>query len=74
MQQGTRLGCASLVVSLVGALNWGLVGLLRFDLVAFLFGSMTDVTRVVYTLVGISGLYGSYTLFVRCKRCDHPTA
>ncbi|MBQ7449975.1 DUF378 domain-containing protein [bacterium] len=44
----------------VGALNWGLIGLLQFDLVAFLLGDMTLWTRIVYVLVGLSALiYGS---------------
>lgn len=42
---------------IVGALNWGLIGLFNFDLVAALFGNMTALSRLVYTLVGISGLY-----------------
>jgi uncharacterized membrane protein YuzA (DUF378 family) len=37
--------------------NWGLIGLFRFDLVAFLFGDMSWLSRIVYVLVGISGLY-----------------
>ena len=44
----------------IGALNWGLVGLFNFDLVAFLLGEMTLWTRIIYVLVGISALlYGS---------------
>ena len=43
-------------VVLIGALNWGLIGALNFDLVAFLFGEMTVLTRMVYTLVGISAI------------------
>ena len=51
----------SLVV--IGAINWGLIGLFRFNLVAALFGDMTILSRVVYTLVGISGLWGIKLLF-----------
>jgi uncharacterized protein len=52
---------ATLVV--VGAINWGLVGLLRFDLVAALFGGQSAVlARIVYSLVGFSGLYLIYSL------------
>jgi len=43
-------------VTIVGAINWGLIGILDFDLVAMLFGSKAFLTRVVYTLVGICGL------------------
>lgn len=42
---------------LIGAINWGLIGFFRFDLVAFLFGSMSWLSRIVYGIVGISGLY-----------------
>ncbi|MFA5420711.1 MAG: DUF378 domain-containing protein [Patescibacteria group bacterium] len=45
------------VLVIVGGLNWALVGLFSFDLVAFLFGSMSVVARVVYTLVGLSAVY-----------------
>ena len=47
----------ALTVALIGAVNWGLIGLFRFDLVAFLFGSMSWFSRLVYALVGISGIY-----------------
>ncbi|MCD8053218.1 MAG: DUF378 domain-containing protein [Lachnospiraceae bacterium] len=47
-----------LTVGIIGALNWGLVGIFRFDLVAYLFGSMSWFARLVYILVGIAGLYG----------------
>ncbi len=47
----------ALVLVLVGALNWGLVGLFGFDLVATLFGEMSMLARVVYSLVGLSALY-----------------
>jgi uncharacterized membrane protein YuzA (DUF378 family) len=47
----------ALILVIVGALNWGLVGLLNFDLVAAIFGAMTVLSRVVYTLVGIAAVY-----------------
>lgn len=47
---------------LIGALNWGLVGLLRFDLVAGLFGSMTMLSRIVYSLVGLAAVYDLVSL------------
>lgn len=45
------------VLLIVGGLNWGLVGLFSFDLVAAIFGEMTALSRIVYTLVGISAVY-----------------
>ena len=47
----------ALTIAIVGALNWGLVGVLSFDLVAFIFGEMSWLSRVVYTLVGLAGIY-----------------
>jgi uncharacterized membrane protein YuzA (DUF378 family) len=46
----------ALALVIVGGLNWGLVGLFDFDLVAAIFGPMTAVTRIVYILVGISAV------------------
>ena len=47
----------ALTIAIIGAVNWGLIGLFRFNLVAFLFGDMSWFSRIVYVLVGISGLY-----------------
>jgi hypothetical protein len=41
----------------VGGLNWGLIGLFGFDLIAWLFGEMSMISRIIYVLVGISSLY-----------------
>ena len=54
----------SLALVIIGALNWLLIGVFRFDLVAFLFGNMTLLSRIVYILVGLCGLY-LITLFGR---------
>lgn len=51
------LDCAALTVAIIGAVNWGLIGLFRFDLVAFIFGDMSWLSRIVYVLVGLCGLY-----------------
>ena len=53
-----------LVLIIVGALNWGLIALFNFDLVAWLFGTMTMLTRIIYGLVGLAGLW-AVTLFTR---------
>ena len=45
-----------LIITIIGAVNWGLIGIMDFDLVAFLFGNMSLLSRIVYTLVGICGL------------------
>lgn len=46
-----------LTLVIIGAVNWGLIGFFRFDLVAFLFGNMTWLSRIIYAIVGIGGLY-----------------
>lgn len=53
-----------LILLIVGALNWGLIALFSFDLVAWLFGEMTMLSRIVYGLVGIAGLW-AITFFSR---------
>jgi uncharacterized membrane protein YuzA (DUF378 family) len=47
----------ALVLVVIGAVNWGLIGFFNFDLVRVIFGDMTLISRIVYALVGISGLY-----------------
>jgi uncharacterized membrane protein YuzA (DUF378 family) len=47
----------ALVLLIVGALNWGLVGLFEFDLVATIFGQMTALSRIVYVVVGLAAVY-----------------
>lgn len=53
----------ALVLIIIGAINWGLIGLFQFDLVATIFGEMSVISRIVYGLVGISGLWGIKLLF-----------
>jgi uncharacterized membrane protein YuzA (DUF378 family) len=45
------------ILLVVGGLNWGLVGIFNFDLVAAIFGDMSIVSRIVYAVVGLSALY-----------------
>ena len=54
----------ALVLSIIGGINWGLIGIFKFDLVAFLFGGQTaSVSRVVYTLVGLAAIWCISLLF-----------
>ncbi len=53
----------ALVFTIIGAINWGLVGLFDLDLVATIFGDMTMLSRIVYGLVGICGLINIGILF-----------
>ena len=45
-----------LVITIIGAINWGLIGILDFDWVALLFGAASMLSRIIYTLVGICGI------------------
>lgn len=47
----------AIILVIIGGLNWGLVGLFNFDLVAAIFGFMSSLSRIVYTLVGLSAIY-----------------
>ena len=51
------LDCIALTVAIIGAVNWGLIGFFDFNLVAAIFGSMSWISRIIYALVGICGLY-----------------
>jgi len=47
----------ALILVIIGAINWGLIGFLGFDLVRVIFGDMTLVSRIIYAVIGICGLY-----------------
>lgn len=53
----------ALALIIIGAINWGLIGLFKFNLVDTLFGTMSALSRIIYTLVGVSGLWGIKLLF-----------
>ena len=64
------LHIVAFVLLVVGGLNWGLVGLLQFNLVETLFGSMPTVEMIVYILVGLSAVYIGATHMNDCKVCS----
>lgn len=51
------LDYTALIISVIGTLNWGLIGLFKFNLVSWIFGDMSWITRIIYVVVGICGLY-----------------
>lgn len=56
----------SLILVIIGAVNWGLVGFAKFDLVAWIFGGQTaGFSRIIYALVGLAGLWCITLLFRR---------
>ena len=68
-----KLDLAAAALVLVGGLNWGLVGVARFDLVAWIFGGMefgetNAASRIVYGLVGLAAVYGIGSLLTAGRR------
>ncbi|MBO5348859.1 MAG: DUF378 domain-containing protein [Clostridia bacterium] len=55
----------ALILVIIGAINWGLIGIFDFNLVDTIFGTMSLISRVIYTLVGISGIWSIKFLFDR---------
>jgi uncharacterized membrane protein YuzA (DUF378 family) len=62
----------SKLLTIIGALNWGLVGLLNFDLVAAIFGKKSFISRLVYILVGLAGVYLIITYRAKCLAMKKP--
>lgn len=52
-----------LILIIIGAVNWGLIGFFQFDLVASIFGDMSVFSRIIYSVIGIAGLYAISFLF-----------
>jgi uncharacterized membrane protein YuzA (DUF378 family) len=59
----------ALILSIVGCLNWALVGLFQFDLVAWLFGAGALLSRIVYTVIGLAGIWCISFFFRRARLC-----
>ena len=54
----------ALIIVIIGALNWGLIGIFNFNLVSFLFDSVSPViSRIIYTIVGLAGIVNLYIIF-----------
>lgn len=71
MNGGYAMDTLALILSIIGSLNWGLVGICQFDLVAWLFGGQGGVfSRIIYTLVGLAGLWCITLLFRKGQRVD----
>lgn len=65
----------SLVLVIIGAINWGLIGLFQFDLIAFLFGGQAAlISRVLYTIVGAAGLWSISMLFTGSRERNDASA
>lgn len=70
---GKTMDTLALILAIIGSVNWGLVGIFRFDLVAWIFGGQAAViSRIIYTLVGLAGLWCITLLFRRNRAIDEP--
>lgn len=59
----------ALILSIIGSINWGLVGLFKFDLVAWIFGGQTaTLSRIIYGIIGLAGLWCITLLFRRGRQ------
>lgn len=68
MKELNALDWITLILVIVGGLNWGLVGFFGFDLVAAIFGDMTMISKIVYDLVGLSAVYVLFASFGYAKK------
>lgn len=57
MKNMNFLGWLTFILVMVGGLNWGLIGFFNFDLVGYVFGEMSILSRIIYSLVGLSAVY-----------------
>lgn len=64
------LHMVAFILVFVGALNWGLMGLFSYNLVANVFGSIAGLENLIYILVGVSGVYLLFTHKADCKTCS----
>lgn len=62
MDKSNWLGWVVSILLVIGGLNWGLVGLFNVDVVAWIFGTMTTWSRIIYVLVGLAALYKAVML------------
>jgi len=67
MHKKSPLDMVAMILVIVGALNWGLVGVFQYNLVEHLFGGMPMVVNVVYGLVGLAAIYAIFMM----KKCCH---
>ena len=63
------VGKIAWILIIVGAINWGLVGLLNLDLVAAIFGSIPILAKIIYIRVGVSGVYALYCKIAKKGCC-----
>lgn len=73
MQRMNAIDWVAYVLVIVGGLNWGLVGLFDWNLVAALFGTASTLSRIIYTLVGLATVYSLIRMFSRADTRERVT-
>lgn len=68
--KNNALDITALVLVVVGAINWGLVGAFEYNLVDSLFGEGSGLSRVIYVIVGVAGIYMLLSYFISEPRSD----
>lgn len=63
MRKLSVLDWTAIILVIIGGLNWGLIGAFKLDLVKFIFGDMSALSRIIYIIVGLSAIYLLVTLF-----------
>lgn len=63
------VGKIAYILIVIGAINWGLVGLLNLDLVATIFGGIPILAKIIYILVGLSGVYALFCMITKKGSC-----
>ena len=74
MEEGEFMKVLDIIVTtllIIGALNWGLVGFFGFNVVGTLFGEVSAFTRVIYAVIGLSGLYEAYNFTLGYNAMHH---
>lgn len=63
----------AVVLVIIGAINWGLIGFFNFNLISLIFGDMSVLSRIIYALVGLSGLWMIFIASKCGKACHSST-
>lgn len=63
------IGKVAYILMIIGAINWGLVGLMDLDLVATIFGSIPMLAKIIYIVVGLAGLYSLFCMITKKGNC-----
>ncbi len=62
------LNCIAMILMIIGSINWGLIGLFNFNLVAVIFGTIPILVHIIYIIVGLAGIWGIYMCVTKCSK------